>query len=64
MLRYRGEWYKVTPKPYESERQTFQIAWNLIKTPNITKEEAYRTWYKHEQEVVKVLYPSFRKDEQ
>jgi hypothetical protein len=62
ILRYKGKWYKVIAKPYEPERQTFQITWYLIKNPSSTKEEAYRAWYKHEQEVVKVLYPSFRKE--
>ena len=61
-VRYKGKWYKVVPKPYESERQTFQIAWNLIREPSITKEEAYRAWFKREQQNVKVLYPSFRKE--
>lgn len=62
VVRYQGKWYKIVPKPYESERQTIQIAWNLIREPLITKEEAYRAWYKTEQENVKVFYPSFRKD--
>lgn len=61
-VRYKGKWYKIVPKPYEPERQTFQIAWHLIREPLITKEEAYRAWYKREQENVKVLYPSFRKE--
>ncbi len=62
VVRYQGKWYKIIPKPYESERQTFQIAWHLIREPLVTKEEAYRAWYKREQENVKVFYPSFRKD--
>jgi lipocalin len=62
-VRYKGTWYKIVPKPYEPERQTFQISWHLIREPNTTKEEAYRTWFKREQENVKVLYPSFRKED-
>lgn len=61
-VRYQGKWYKIVPKPYEPEPQTFQIAWHLIRDPHSTKEEAYRSWYKGQQEIVKVLYPSFRKD--
>ncbi len=63
IVRYQGKWYSIVPKPYEPERQTYQISWNLIRQPNITKEEAYREWYKKEQKNVKVLYPSFRKEE-
>jgi hypothetical protein len=62
-VRYKGTWYKIIPKPYEPERQTFQISWSLIRNPGTTKEEAYRAWYRREQEIVKVLYPSFRKDD-
>jgi len=61
-VRYKGKWYKIVPKPYEPERQTFQISWHLIREPLVAKEEAYRTWFKREQENVKVLYPSFRKE--
>lgn len=63
VVRYKGKWYKIAPKPYESERQTCEIAWSLIRQPNITPEEAYRAWYEKERKKVKVLYPSFRKDD-
>jgi len=62
VVRYQGKWYKIIPKPYEPEKQTYEISWTLIKQPNLTKEEAYRTWYQKQREIVKVLYPSFRKD--
>ena len=62
IVRYNGTWYKIVPKPYEPEKQTYEISWSLIKQPNLTKEEAYRTWYEKQREIVKVLYPSFRKD--
>lgn len=62
IVRYQGKWYKIIPKPYEPERQTYEISWSLIKEPNLTEEDAYRTWYKKQREIVKVLYPSFRKD--
>ena len=62
-VRYRGKWYKIVAKPYEPERQTFQLSWQLIREPLVVKEEAYRAWFKREQENVKVLYPSFRKED-
>jgi hypothetical protein len=62
IVRYKGIWYKIIAKPYEPERQTYEISWDLIKQPGLTKEEAYRSWYKGQREIVKVLYPSFRKD--
>jgi hypothetical protein len=62
IVRYQGKWYKIIPKPYEPERQTYEIAWSMIREPLLVKEDAYRRWYKKEQEMTKVLYPSFRKD--
>lgn len=62
IVRYQGKWYKIIAKPYEPERQTHEISWSLIKQQGLAKEEAYRAWYEKQREIVKVLYPSFRKD--
>jgi hypothetical protein len=61
-VRYNGNWVKVIPKEYESEKQTFEISWQRIREPMILSPEAYRNWYASEQKKAKVLYPSFRKD--
>lgn len=61
-IRYEGKWYRITPKPYEPERQTYQIAWMLVKNPGMTTQEAYRKFYERQRHEAKVLYPSFRKD--
>jgi hypothetical protein len=60
-VRYNGVWYKISPKPFEPERQTIEIAWRILKGE--TQTEAYRNWYEVERKSAKVLYPSFRKDE-
>jgi hypothetical protein len=62
LVRYNGEWIVINQKPFEPERQTYEIAWNLIQEPSTTPAAAYRKWYKTEQEKTAVLYPSFRKD--
>ena len=61
-VRYNGKWYSIIPKPYEPERQTYQVAWTQILTGN-TAEEAYRKYYEILRREVKVLCPSFRQDE-
>ena len=61
-IRYKGKWYTITPKPYEPERQTYEIAWMLAKNPDMTSQEAYRLFFEKERRDAKVLYPSFRKD--
>jgi hypothetical protein len=62
-IRCDGNWFKVTPNPYEPERQTYEIAWHRVREPLVLSPEAYRKWYTNEQRKVKVLYPSFRKDD-
>jgi hypothetical protein len=61
-IRYKGKWYSVIPKPYEPERQTYEIAWMLAKNPGMTPQDAYRLFFEKERKDAKVLYPSFRKD--
>jgi len=63
MLRYKGKWYKVTPKAYEPERQTAQVAWAQIREPQLTKEDVYRTYCTKQRDDARILYPSFRKDD-
>jgi hypothetical protein len=61
-VRYKGRWYKITPKKYEPERQTYAIAWKMIKQ-GISPEQAYREWFAEERETAKLLYSSFGKNE-
>lgn len=61
-VRYNGKWYAIIPKPYEPERQTYQVAWLQITT-GITSEEAYRNYFEVLRKETKLLCPSFRQDE-
>ena len=61
-IRVQGKWYRVQPKPYESERQTYNIAYKLIRE-GCSPEVAYRDWFEQERKDAKLLYTSFRKDE-
>jgi hypothetical protein len=54
-VRYRGLWYSISPKKYEPERQTFQIAWKMI-IHDLKPKETYRKWFSEEQENAKLLY--------
>jgi hypothetical protein len=62
IVRYKGKWYKIHPKQYESERQTYQIAWKMIKE-NIDSKQAYIEWFNKEREESKLLYPLFVKND-
>lgn len=54
--------YIVTPRPYEPERMTREIAMMMITNPElqVNPKEAYRLWFKRETENAKILYPEFR----
>jgi len=62
VVRYNGKWFQIIAKSYEPERQTIEIAFSMLREPSITPPEAYRNWFKKEREDAKVLYPSFRKE--
>jgi hypothetical protein len=63
LFRYKKSWYKVHPKPYETEKQTAQVAWAQIKDPKLTVEEVYLKNFEKQREDSRILYPSFRKDD-
>lgn len=61
-IRYNGVWYKIHAKPYEPEQQTFEVAWAQIREPTVGPLVAYRTYFEKQRGDMKVLYPSFRKE--
>jgi len=60
-IRVQGKWYKITAKPYEPERQTYNIAYRIIQ--GATPQQAYRAWFEQERKDAKLLYPTFGKNE-
>jgi hypothetical protein len=60
LLRYNGKWYKIHPKSYEPERQTYKIAWALLKGKDT--HTAYREMFQEHRDHAKLLY-TLRKDE-
>lgn len=62
IYRYKGKWYKIISKPYEPERQTIEVGWQQIREQS-KPEEVYRKFYEKQREDARILYPSFRKDD-
>jgi len=60
-IRVQGKWYRVHAKPYEPERQTYTIAYQIAK--GTSPQVAYREWFAQERKDAKLLYPSFGKNE-
>lgn len=63
LIRYKGKWIKIIPKPYEPERRTRLIAWMMVRD-GLSSEEANIMYFNNMREENKVLFPSFRKDGQ
>jgi len=54
LVRFQGKWYKITPKPYEPERMTTDIAWLQIKE-GLSPHEAYRRWFEDQRRISRLL---------
>ena len=63
IVRYQGKWYKITPKAYEPESQTAQVAWAQIREPMVATTEHYKRFFEKHRKEAQILYASFRKDD-
>ena len=63
IVRYKGKWFKIVPKPYEPESQTSKIAWAQVKDEKLTPQSAYSKFFENQRKEARILYPSFRKDD-
>jgi hypothetical protein len=61
-IRIQGKWFSIRPKPYEPERQTYNIVSQIIRQ-NVSPEVAYKNWFEQERKDAKLLYPSFGKND-
>lgn len=48
VLRFRNQWFAVIPRPYESERQSEDVAWSLIQKQNLS-------WHSQERKMARLL---------
>lgn len=51
LVRYKGTWFKVIPKPAEPVRITHEVAWLKIK-----ENKGYKEWFEKERNISKILY--------
>jgi hypothetical protein len=54
LVRVQGQWKTITPKPFEPERMTTDIAWIQLKE-GVSPEEAYRRWVHRQRKLSQVL---------
>jgi hypothetical protein len=54
LVRFQGKWIEITPKPFEPERMTTDIAWSQIKE-GLSAVEAYRTWFERQRKLSRLF---------
>ena len=54
LVRVQGQWRVISPKPFEPERMTTDVAWIQLKE-GVTPEEAYRRWFERQRKVSRLL---------
>jgi hypothetical protein len=54
LVRFQGKWQTITPKPFEPERMTTDVAWIQLKE-GVSAEEAYRRWFQRQRILSRLL---------
>jgi hypothetical protein len=54
LIRFQGKWIEITPKPYEPERMTTDIAWLQIRE-KLSALDAYRLWFERQRKLSRLL---------
>jgi hypothetical protein len=54
LVRIQGQWKTITPKPFEPERMTTDIAWIQLKE-RVSPAEAYRRWFARQRNLSRLL---------
>jgi hypothetical protein len=54
LVRYQGKWIEISPKTYEPERMTTDVAWIQIKE-GVSAEVAYRKWFEQQRKISRFL---------
>lgn len=54
LVRFRGRWVEIHPRPFEPERMTTDIAWLQIKE-GLSAEDAYRKWFEMQRKLSRLL---------
>jgi hypothetical protein len=54
LVRYNGKWFSISPRPFEPERMTTDIAWLQIKE-GLSAADAYRSWFETQRKISRLL---------
>ena len=54
LVRYKGTFYSIKPKPYEPERMTTDVAWIQLRE-SVDASTAYRRWFEKQRKLSRLL---------
>ena len=54
VVRYQGRWIRISPRSYEPERMTTDVAWLQIKE-GLSAADAYRAWFERQRTISRLL---------
>jgi hypothetical protein len=54
LVRFLGKWIEISPRPFEPERMTTDVAWIQI-TQGVDAPTAYRIWFAQQRKLSRLL---------
>jgi len=54
LVRFQGKWFEITPRPYEPERMTTDVAWLQILEGR-DSAAAYRVWFERQRKLSRLF---------
>jgi hypothetical protein len=54
LVRFQGKWFEITPRPYEPERMTTDVAWLQI-LGGVDGPTAYRRWFEKQRKLSRLF---------
>ena len=54
LVRFQGKWFEITPRAFEPERMTTDVAWRQIRE-GVDAATAYRAWFEAERKLSRLF---------
>jgi hypothetical protein len=54
LVRFQGKWFEITPRNFEPERMTTDVAWTQI-LDGVDAASAYRSWFEKERKLSRLF---------
>jgi hypothetical protein len=54
LVRFQGKWFEITPRGFEPERMTTDVAWLQI-LEGVDSATAYRSWFERQRKLSRLF---------